>query len=311
MGQGENRAGSLVGFGRAAVVLALLGVGLTLRLHGIGRESFWHDEACSAKYSDTSIAEVLSNNARNDVSPLYHLGLFAWRRLLGDSDVRIRAYSTAWSMVGLLAIFLFANSIGGRRAALIALLLATVNPLSIYYAQEARMYSQAAALCALGSWCLWQWMMAAADCPRPAAWWTWAIGYTLCAAAAIYAHYLSVLILLTQGIFALLWFAVRRQWTSLAAYLLSGLLVAVAFLPWFLYVCHVIGGFYHPSLDWIPVPKAGDYLSFLWREFFWGRAQNVREGWWLPTLLLAAIVLGAGFWRWHQEPSLPFTSGCG
>lgn len=291
-------------FRLAIVVSALLGLALAFRLYGIADEPFWHDEVFSVAFSSTSIAQVLGDNARDVHPPLYYLGLFFWRQALGDSDDCLRAYSTVWSLVGLLAVLLLARDIAGRRAAVIALALGAVNPQHIYFAQEARMYSQAAALCALAAWCLWRWMTAAADEERGwKGWRGWALGYTVCVAAALYTHYLTAVVLVAQGLFALVWLSGRRCWSSVAGYATGALLAGAAFLPWFLYVRHFRTSLYHPALSWIKAAPVSDYFSFLGREFFWGQVRTIHQQWWMLTTALPCVVLGAGLWRaWRAQP---------
>lgn len=288
---------------RAVLVLVLLGLALVLRFHEIGRQSFWHDEAFTAIASDHSIAGVLTDNALDVHPPLYYLGLYFWRGVFGDSDGDIRVFSMMWSLVGLVAILLLTRDIGGRRAALIALLLATINPNDIYFAREARMYAQVTALCTLGSWCLWRWILADADSRGPAKWWGWAVGYTLCAAAAIHTHYASVVVLLAQGTFALVWFAYRRKWKSTLGYLLSAFLVALAFLPWLRFVLRARDTLYNPTLQWISVPPISDFFSFLGKEYFWGQTWTVFPDRWVPTMILPLFVLSLCAWRaWQNRP---------
>jgi len=276
---------------RAAIVFALLGVAVALRLYGIAVEPLWHDEAISVSRSERSIAEVMKRNVQDVRPPLYYIGLRIWRSVLDDSAAHLRSYSTAWSLVGLLALFLLARDIGGWRAAVIALTLAVVNPLDIYFAQETRNYSQTAALCTLGSWCLWRWMIVVSTSPRGPGWWRWAIGYTLCATAALYTHFVSVLVLVAQGIFALVWFGWHRYWAGIAGYALSTVLVTLGFLPWFFLVKQATGSASLQWPEWIPVPAISSYFSFLGREFFWGQVRTVHEHWWIPTMILPVLVL--------------------
>ena len=78
---------------RVAFVVALLGLALAVRLHELGRESFWYDEAFTAMASDNSISEVLADNAADVHPPLFYLGVYFWRSIFGDSDAHIRSYS--------------------------------------------------------------------------------------------------------------------------------------------------------------------------------------------------------------------------
>jgi len=297
---------------RIAVVLLLLAVALGLRFYGIGRESFWDDEVWAVVGSDGSVAKILQNNANDVHPPFFPLALHFWRAALGDSDIRIRAYSLPWSVLGLLALFLLARDIGGWTVASIALILGAVNPLHIYFAQEARNYSQVVALLSLGSWCLWRWITVVSGSPQSSKWRWWAVGYTLCALGAIYTHYMSVMVLVAQGLFALLWFAAHKRWTSVAGYLASALVVMLLFLPWFLYVFHFRPTFYHHALAWMTPPTTQDYYSFLGREFFWGQVMQVWGGWqppsphgwwWQPTMVLPLAVFAVCLWHLFESPA--------
>jgi len=286
---------------RAAVVAALFGLAVALRFYGIAGESFWTDEVLSVHCSNGSIAQVVQRNARDGRHPLYYVGLSLWRKALGDSDGRMRAYGAAWSLVGILAVFLLARGIGGWPAALIALLLAAVNPLDVYFAQEARNYTQTAALCALGAWCLWRWMTVADDARARARWWPWAAGYAVCAAAAVLTHYLSAVVLTAQGIFALAWFARRKRWGSVAGYAACAGVAVLASVPWFFYVRQVRGSSRLATPEWMQLPVPGDFVSFLGREFFWGNVWTAHDRWWRYTILLSVFVLGVGAWHLLRE----------
>ena len=286
---------------RAIIVIVLLGLAFAWRFHEIGRHSFWYDEAFTAVASDNNIKEVLTDNALDVHPPLYYLGVYFWRGIFGDSDADIRTFSLLWSLIGLVAVLLLTRDIAGWRAGLIALFLATINPQDIYFAREARMYAQVSALCTLGSWCLWRWILAGTDSHGPAKWWGWAVGYVFCSAAAIHTHYLSVMVLLAQGTFALVWFVYRREWKSILGYLLSGLLVALVFLPWLHFVLRVRGTLYNPALRWIPVPLMSDFFSFLGGEYFWGQTWAAFPNRWIATMILSLFVLSLCVWRAYQN----------
>ena len=288
---------------RAALVILLLGLALALRLVGIEKESYREDEVASLYFSDHTVAEVLHDNAADVHPPLYYLGLHFWRLALGDSDARHRAYSTAWSLIGLWAIFLLARDAAGERAAWIALLLGAVHPLDVYFAQETRMYAQAAALGALSTWCLWRWMHAAAR-ERAAPWWPWATAYAASAAATLYTHYLTIHILVAQGFFALAWFACTRRWKCLAGYAAATLAVAVAFLPWLAYVYAFRPTFYHPASGWLKAVPIVRYFEPMGFELMWGRVDHLSIAWWPKTLVLSLSLVALALWQaWRARPT--------
>lgn len=289
MAVGVWRAG---GSKRAMIIIAVLGIALAVRLHGIAFESFWADEVISFNNSSGSLGEVLETNGRMARPPLYYAGLHFWRTLVHDSDGRIRAYSTLWSLIGLLALLLLAYEMAGWNAALIALLLAAVNPFDVFLAQEARNYSQTNAFCTLSSWCLWCWIATSSRPPRDLSWWPWALGYSICAAAAILSHYLAVPVLAAQGLFGLGVFVRRRRWSRAGGYVAATLTAILITLPWFIYVYSIEYGLRLRTPGWMQVPDSGSWLAFLGREFFWGCNWRAHDRWWVCTLLLAVSVLG-------------------
>jgi 4-amino-4-deoxy-L-arabinose transferase-like glycosyltransferase len=292
-----------------AIVLVLLAVGAVLRLYRIEHEPFWHDEVYTHAFSDENIPKVFQDNAQDVHPPLFYTGLYLWRQMFGDSSSAMRSYSTAWSLIGLVALFLLARDIGGRRVGLIALVLGVVHPHDIYHAQEARMYSQAVALFTLSCWCLWRWIAAATESRRPSAWWRWAAGHGLFAAAALFTHHLCIFLLLAQGIFAGLWALWNRQWPTLVGYAIVTLAVAAVFLPWLVYVLQFRETFYNPRLSWLKEPKAHFYVSFLGSELLWGWVRRIFEHWWAASMVVPVALLGVCVWRLAQggltNPDLP------
>ena len=284
-------------FKQFIILFLLLELALGLRWFGLDDESFWIDEVASHDYSKLSVPYVLAVSANDVHPPSYFLALYYWRMVFGSSSYMLRSYSALWSVLGLLAIFLWARASSGRKAGYIALLLAAVNPLDVYFAQEARMYCQTATLAALGSWCLWRWMMVAQEEPRARVWAPWAVGYGLCSIAVLYSHYMGVMVLLAQGLFALAWFCRRRRWDCVSAYVLCSVTVAVVFAPWILHVLKFRETFYHIALGWIATPPLSDSVSFVGREFFWGYLDWVHDVAWIPTMLLPGAVVAAALWR--------------
>jgi 4-amino-4-deoxy-L-arabinose transferase-like glycosyltransferase len=274
----------------AYLVAALLALALVLRLVGIARESFWIDEAYSVRFSSGGIASILSQNAQDAHPPLYYLGLAAWRAVAGDSDARVRVYSVVWSLLGLGALFLLTRDLAGQRAAVIALGLGVVNPLDIYYAQEARMYAQAATLLTFAAWCLWRWMDLIRK-PDSRAAWPWVIAYAMLAYAALMTHYLAAVFLIAQGLFAVAWFVRRRAWRNITHLAWAGVAVAFLFLPWVLYVRQYRTSLYLPALAWMPPPRWTDFVSYLGREFFWSILPQLHDRAWPFTIVVPAILL--------------------
>lgn len=314
---------------RSCVPLLLLA--LVLRLFGISTESVWVDEAFSASASQGTLTEILETNARDTHPPAYYLGLSLWRQMLSsgatvdgavnktalDSDdtelqddrepgtdpttlaVVLRGYSVAWSLLGIFLLMELARAISGDGTARFAGVFAAVNPLDIYFADEARMYTQAAAISLGGALALWHWSSTVRNGGTAAAWWKSASAFALCGTALLFTHYVGVTLLVGQGMLALLIFVRHRAWSSLVGLAAAAIAVAVMFSPWLSYVL----GFRESlasevGLDWMPFPGVVDYFSFVGREFFWGRTLKIHQyaQWWVSTALLPLCIFAAAIY---------------
>jgi hypothetical protein len=288
----------------ACLVGVLFCLALAIRVSGIAVESFWVDEAFTAWASGGTASEILERNARDIHPPAYYLGLHFWRELTSHSDIALRAYSTSWSLLGIALLMLFARDLFGTRVALLAGLFAAINPLDVFFAQEARMYAQTTTLALATSFALWRWYEAARNADGKATWWRWAVVYSCAATLLLLTHYVAATFLIGQGIVALAFFAHRGDRASVVGYGLSALAVALVFLPWLLYVLSFRDSIVRvEGLEWMPVPGILDYVSFIGREYFWGRAHKIHDAWWIPTMALpvAILVVPAVRGAWASE----------
>lgn len=251
------------------ILLCVLSLGLVLRLWGLTREPIWLDEAFSWRYSSGSTAEIFAANARDIHPPGYYLMLRAWRAPFGDSAAALRSYSLLWSLVGVALVVLLAAEVSASRAvAAAAGLLMAVNPLDVYYAQEARMYSQVAALGVAATLLLWRWMRAVeAGGPRRRRL-LWLLGYAVAATCMMYTHYLAAFIMAAHGLWVAWWALRWRRVGALADFAGAALISGALFSPWLLFVRRIGAGLYSKQiLGWIPRPRAGDLVVFLWHDF--------------------------------------------
>lgn len=100
-------------------------------------QSLWLDEAISYfAVKNFNFFEIITKFSLGDVHPpLYYLVLKFWTVLFGYSEIALRFPSVIF---GVLTVW-FVYKLGGKKAAIFM----AVNPLAIYYSQEARMYSLA------------------------------------------------------------------------------------------------------------------------------------------------------------------------
>ena len=295
--------------------LPILLLALILRLAGIATESFWVDEAFSATASQGSLSEILETNARDTHPPAYYLGLSLWRQMLPSDEsqtdpttlaVALRGYSVVWSLLGIFLLMELARTMAGNGTAQFAGIFAAVNPLEIYFADEARMYTQAAALSLGSALALWHWTRAVRNGAAVAVWWKAAAAFALCGVALLFTHYVGATLLVGQGMLALLIFARQRAWSAVAGLALAAIAVGLMFSPWLFYVLGFRESLVNEvGLDWMPFPGVVDYFSFVGREFFWGRALTIHQHaqWWIPTALLPVGIFAAAIYLRAHDAS--------
>jgi uncharacterized membrane protein len=259
---------------RLALILVIVAAALGLRLVGLTREAFHIDEIYSSQFSAGKTQKILRLNAKDVHPPLYSLLLAKWRAAFGDSRWDHRSYSVLWSILGLGALGLLARDLTiGKATPVLVMAFGAVHPLDVFYAQEARMYAQLAALVTLSSWLLWRWISTGVRSDHSRCWAGWAAGYLATAVAVLYTHYLGVTVLLAQGVFASVYFVSNRRWGSVFGYLGCAMASAAAFLPWFNYVRSFRGELYSAEhLRWIPEPGFTDAAGIFNRELLWGNA---------------------------------------
>ena len=127
-----------------ALMLLLTLAGLTLRFYRLANQSLWFDEMSSISTARAPLSQIMERSAAvNNSLPAYFLLL---RAVLGDSnrDMEFRARGLSALAGGLSVPLLIGVVYLWRRrwrVALLAGLLLAVNPLHLWYSQEARAYA--------------------------------------------------------------------------------------------------------------------------------------------------------------------------
>ena len=220
------------------VLLLALWLAFALRLHQLGAQSLWYDETVSLTLARAPLGELLAHTGRDIHPPGYYLLLAAWLQLLPATPAP-EFVSAFFSLVaGMLLLPL--TFILGRHARLPiavaagAVILQALSPFHVWYSQEVRMYTLAAALGLLAAWNLRRTLpahAAAGASPRrsPARAWLY---YGLAAAAGLYTLYYFVFLLLTINLLLIATRAGRGQHLPWRPWLLTHLALLLAYAPW-------------------------------------------------------------------------------
>lgn len=126
------------------MIYLILLIGFILRLINLN-QSLWLDEAIEIlAVKNNSFLELATTYAVGDFHPpLYQFILKIWDGFFGYSEVVSRFPSVLFSLLTVLFVYKIGHLLGGKKVAILAALFLAINPLAIYYSQEARMYSLA------------------------------------------------------------------------------------------------------------------------------------------------------------------------
>jgi 4-amino-4-deoxy-L-arabinose transferase-like glycosyltransferase len=208
--------------GWAFYILLLLGFGI--RLHGLTFHSLWLDEAVSVYLASFPLTEVLRQgmSLHEPNPPLYHLALHVWMRVFGSGEAAVRVFSALLGTLYLPPLYLVGRRLFSPRVALVATMLAALNPFLVWYSQEARMYALVATLTLWSLYCL----VRAVDTPR----WSWWAAYAAVTVTGLYTHLYAVFVLPAQLLYLLL---CARVWhTALRRGVLAWTVSFLCFVPW-------------------------------------------------------------------------------
>lgn len=226
----------------------ILLIAAAVRFHEIEAQSFWYDEGVAYGHSQRSLAELLPRLRNNVHVPAYFGSLAIWEDFTGSTEFALRGYSALWSIISVAAAYALAKRLFHPGAGLAAALFTALNTFSIYYGQETRMYAMLAAVGALSMWVFVALVRQASryETTPEANRRLLRLGLALAALNTLgeYTHFSFALVMLAQGVLALLWLGSMawQAWRgdrrfagtirALIAYSAANLLAVAAFLPW-------------------------------------------------------------------------------
>ncbi len=221
--------------GRFPAHLAVLALAAGLRFYRLSGPSLWADEGNSAALAARSLARIALDAAADIHPPLYYWLLHLWSRLFGNSEMALRSLSAIVGVALVYVLYLTGRRLQSEPMGLVAALIAAINPLQIYYSQEARMYALLGLWSGLALYALTLYILHEGEGHmRPAPGVATLLVITL--AGGLYTHYMFPSIIGAVNLLYLLWLwdSRRRGHVLERAMWWGGLhLVALSlFLPW-------------------------------------------------------------------------------
>jgi uncharacterized membrane protein len=305
------------------IALLLLGVGL--RLVNLDGKVYWHDEAYTSMrvsgYVTDEVQQQVFTGRVVDVTaleryqrpnpergtidtiktlaiddaqhpPLYYVLVRYWVLMFGNSIAVTRGFSVLSGLLVLPAVYLLCQALfASPSTSLLATTLIAVSPFHLLYAQEAREYAQWTLLILLSSWAL----LRALRVKTPLSWGIYSVTLIL----SLYTYMLTALVIFGHGIYVAV--VDRRQ---IIQYLLTSLLALLAFAPWFWLV---ITTWSFRGVNWTAVPIPLPDLLKTWglsleRAFVLTNGDfGFDTGLVYVTLPLLLILVGYAFYRLCRE----------
>jgi len=180
----------LAGWGDCALLLVLAG---GLRALGTGSLPLWLDELITVYWSQLPLRFLLGTGARNETNPpLYYVMMHGWIYVFGDSTWSMHAPPLIFASLTVPVVYLAAKTLFDRGTALLAGVLASVDPFWVMYGQEARCYALLGLLYALAFLALAVLLTRREGDAPPRG---WLALFVLAGSAGLYLHFTALLFL--------------------------------------------------------------------------------------------------------------------
>ena len=182
----------------AVAVFAGIVVGAAaLRFGTLDLQSFWVDEGATIHLLRSDFGGMLDGlTVTEKTPPLYYVLAWLWTRPFGTGEIGVRSLSALVGVLTVPAAFALARELISERAGLFAAALVAVNPLLVWYSQEARAYALLVLLATLATlFCVRR---------RPVAW-------AVLSALALATHYFAAFVIAPLALWLLLRHPDRRR----------------------------------------------------------------------------------------------------
>lgn len=223
-------------------------VAFFLRVYRLGDQNVWWDEGWSLWLAKKDWLWIAWRTAADEHPPLHYWMLNVWDGMAGWSAYAGRFLSLFFGVLTVALIFRIGRKAGGLWVGVLAAFFLATARFHIWWSQDIKNYTPSVFFAFAALW----FALILLEKPR-----RWAVlGYAVCAALALWTHYLAVLVLIGLNLYALIFFSRRvhticsRQIEQQArfthgessskqqvaggvyAWMAANLLGALLFIPW-------------------------------------------------------------------------------
>ena len=215
-----------------SVLIAVLMLAVILRIYLIGNHGLWQDELSSLRFAKFSLTELIREVAAIDNHPpTYYIILHYWISIFGESEASLRMPSAIFSVLSVLYTYKVGKMLFNTRVAEMAGLLLAVSAFSIYYAQEARMYSFLAFTSVLSLYFLLKYLDKQTN---------WSLfNYVWSSTLLVYTHLYGLFVLFAESLYVLLVFFIYSEKSvgiDVKKWLWAQIGILLLALPWLIWL---------------------------------------------------------------------------
>src|SRR3954470_7956765 len=175
----------------APALIALTVLAAAVRFSTLSVQSYWVDEAVTIDLLHHSFGGMISAIPESESTPpLYYAIAWVWAKLFGTGEVGLRSLSALFGTATVPLAYAAGRRLITQRAGLALAALAAVNPLLVWFSQEARAYALLAMLAAASV------ALFARALERPTA--HGLAGWAVVCALALAAHYFAIFVVAPQ-----------------------------------------------------------------------------------------------------------------
>lgn len=198
-------------------VVVLTAIGAALRFATLDEQSYWLDELETVSLLRREFGDMLGQIPKTEATPyIYYVLAWGWASAFGLGEVGLRSLSALVGAAVVPVAYGAGSTLVSRRVGLVAAALVGVNPLLVWYSQEARSYSLLALLAACTVLLFGRALRA--NRLALAAW-------AMVSSLAIATHYFAVFLVLVEAIWLV--YALRPRRPAVVAVLLPAATLAV------------------------------------------------------------------------------------
>ena len=113
-----------------------------VRFATLDQQSYWYDESVTVELVRMPFGDMLDRIPESESTPpLYYIVAWLWAKVFGTGEIGLRSLSALCGTAFVAVAYAIGARAAGVRVGLVAAGLAAVNPLLVWYSQEARAYA--------------------------------------------------------------------------------------------------------------------------------------------------------------------------